>query len=515
MIPDTMSSPARGDHTASSHPEEQAAIPARSRGSAMLAAVGQMLAIAATVGVSIALARAGQAGIARLWFLVAALATGAFYIRRSPWLFLTATFWFWTVTAFVRRVIDYSGAFTETDLIVGTPSAMTLLMLGRIVSSQSGLRRQEAAGGLLVLVSVGYGIVVSFVSGDLLPGLVAAADWLGPLLYFFYFLALASRIEEAERDFAAFFTLNLIVIAGYGLYQYLDPPVWDALWIRNSGLLEFGPARPYEIRVFGTLNAPVWLAIWLGTLLILALHFRTRLMLLALPLAAVVLLTTLVRAVTGCTVLGLLAALLLSRRGTAGPILQSLAMAALLIGTAGSAVFVSNPDIADRISKRFETLNNLENDWSGWERQELYAQAPEMIDKNPLGVGIGAVGRGAVAGGSGKAIIDSGPIAIFLALGWVMGGLFIIGIVTVLVQALQAARAAGSQAAVALAAASLAGFVNLAFNGLFGFYAAVMWFCLGYACAIGIAARTSVQAATRRSVAHDGVPLAALRGGGR
>ena len=57
-------------------------------------------------------------------------------------MYLTLTLWFWTLTPFIRRVIDYRAGFDAMNVILVTPNLMALFMLqdllGHAVSSHRG-----------------------------------------------------------------------------------------------------------------------------------------------------------------------------------------------------------------------------------------------------------------------------------------------------------------------------------------------------------------------------------------
>ncbi len=432
------------------------------------------------------LARLGPGIFARLFFVLAALAAGAFYIQRSPWHYVTLTLWFWTLTPLVRRLIDYSAGFDPVNFVLATPNLMTLFMLKDVLTSRDLLRQREALVGLLLLLPILYGLCVSLLQGAVVPGLVASADWIAPTLYYFYFITNWRRIGEAEEPFRQFLSVNGLILISYGIWQYFAPSAWDVAWVRDSGIDAIGRPEPYELRIFGTLNLPGLLAMWLGTMLLLFLHFRTKLWVVLVPAGVLLLLMTSVRSVAGTVVLGLLLAGLMGRAGTFKVVGMAL-FAMILLGGGLSAM---NPVMMAQFTERIDTLGNLKGDESAQQREALYRAAPALIDANPLGMGIGALGRGAVASQNAELVtVDSGPLAIYLALGWIGGSLHFAGILLALLQAVLAARLTRSPAALALAVAAVAGACNLVFVGMTGFFASCVWSCAAYAAAIGIAAR--------------------------
>jgi hypothetical protein len=445
--------------------------------------------VLAIVGATCAMSLVGLGAVARYFYMLAAFVVCGFYIKRHPWHYLTMTFWLWTVTPFARRFIDFHAGYDPASLMLGTPNFVAIFMFKSIFTSRDLLRQRESAVGLFLLVPLLWGMSVSLVSGEIFPALASGADWIGPLFYYYFFLANWRRIAEAEAPFLEFVTLNTVVMAGYALLQFISPQPWDVSWVINSGMVVIGHPVAYEIRVFGTLNSPGHLALWLSTLLLLALHFRTKLTPIAIPLAAIVLMLTLVRSAAGSVVLGLIVAAFMGRQG----IFKVFGMVVLagVLSVAGLSVF--NPEVTDRLAARFDTVSDLGNDTSARAREEIYASGPALMDAVPFGTGIGGVGRGAVAQSTTPIIIDAGPLEVFVALGWVGGAVYLIGFFVLMIQAVMAARASRSSAALALAVSVVAGSSILVFSNIGGFVAATLWTCAAYAATLGLAAREQTK----------------------
>jgi hypothetical protein len=445
--------------------------------------LGQTGVVALIIALTTLLASIGPGIFARLFFMIAAVSAAIWYLRRSPWEYVTLTFWFWTTTGLARRLIDWHAGFDPANFVLGTPSLLTLLMLKDILGSRELLRLKETFVGLLLLFPILYGIGVSFVKGDVVPGAAGAADWLAPVLYYFFFIAHWRRIDEAEPVFRGFLAINGLLILLYTFWQFAAPSPWDLSWYRNAGIR--GEMRAGEIRLFGPLNATPHLALWLASLLLLSLHFRSRLSAILVPAMALLLLMTYVRAMAGAAAAGLVVAGVMGRAGT----LKVLGIGIVAVILVGGVACVVYPDVFDDMAARFGSVTELGKDDSALARRAVYEAAPAIIDANPLGVGLAAIGRGAVAATGGPVIIDSGPLAIYLSLGWIGGSMFLAGVVLVLAQATLAARQSRSSVALAVAVTALAGSTILFFTMMTEFFATVVWTFAGYASAIGIAFR--------------------------
>ena len=434
------------------------------------------LAYCALVAVVAALAVVGLGVVARPLYMLGGVFIAWFSLRRSPWLYLSATMWFWLVTAFVRRLIEWRAGFNATDIILATPNLMGLFMLRPILTSPGLLARREVGAGLFVAAAVVYGLCVSFFRGDVVPGAVAAADWLAPMFYFFFIVAHSDKADTLEPHLRIFMLLGLCVTVPYGLIQYFFLPEWDAKWMTSSELRSIGQPFPMEVRVFSTTNNPSFLAVWLGVCVLLAPFLRGRMLSVLAPAAAFVLLLTLVRAVYGSLVLALLTALLLGR----GHVAKPLSVVVLVIAMLCASLAVMDPVAADKLVSRLQSFSDLEGDDSAQVRKMIYEQTPEIIDSQPFGLGIGAMGRGAAATGNEDMIaVDSGPLASYWALGWVGGSVFMLGLAFAAGQALAAARRHQSPLVLAFACAAICPLGTFPFVNVVGFSGTMMWICLG------------------------------------
>jgi hypothetical protein len=457
------------------------------------------LAMAGLLAVVAALSTVGAGTVARALFMLAALVFAVLTRRRSPWLYLTATLWFWLTTSFVRRIGEWHGGFNATDIVLATPSLMAMPILSDMLRTPGLLKRPGIGYAMLPFACVAYGMFVSFVGGDLLAGCFAAIDWLVPLLYLFLFICHAERIDEAQAHLSTFLGLGMIFLVPYSLYQYFLMPDWDAQWMIQSGMGSVGHPLPMDSHVFGPLNNPGYLAVWLGTCLVLASHFRSRLLVLATPFLFLLLAITMVRSVWGSVLLAMLAGALAGRGGFGRLLLIVLLAGASLYG--GLAVL--SPRVTDQIALRFASMQNLDSDDSAGVRAQIYAETPKLIDDNPFGVGIGAQGRGKAADAGRGAVntinIDSGPLSVFLALGWVAGPLYILGMGLLQYRALGIGRARNSPVAAAMAGAAIVPLAMFPFINILGFSAMVLWMCLGYALAVDIRATMMVDTRATRA----------------
>ncbi len=437
----------------------------------------------------------GSGVVARVFFILAALGSCLYYIRRSPWLYLTMTLWFWTTTALARRLIDYHAGFDPVDLVLGTPEFISLLMLWDIINSRELMRQRETVVGLFILVPICYAIGVSFVQGQIVQAVVGSADWVGPPLYYFFIIAHWKRIREFEPFLTSFLAINIAALALYTVFQFITIPPWDGAWLTNSQMTGMGTAEPFQMRVFGTVNASGILASWLGMALLLFLHFRNRITPFLVPLAAVLVILSFARSAAGAILAAYLVAGLLGRGG----IFKMLTFGSVGVVLLISVISATLPEVNDMIVQRAQSVQDLSHDASANAREDIWASTPKAIAAAPWGLGIGAIGRGAVVDqdNSDLAIVDSGVLGIYLPLGWVGGTVYFLGVILAMVQAWSAARATRSSAAIALTAAAISMVLLLPFFNVLGIGAMQMWLCAAYAAALGMEARITHRIATR------------------
>ncbi len=448
--------------------------------------IRQGLLILGIFSVAAGLSWIGLGAPVRFLIPLCGLACAVWYHRRSPWLYLTATFWFWTLTPFIRRMIDYRLGFNATDIVLVTPSVMTLVMLPELLKSRTLWRRPQTIAAILMLTSAAYGLGASLVQGQVVPAAVASADWFAPLIYFLFVLENMPRVEQAEPHLRGFIALNSVVLAAYGFSQFLNPPVWDVTWALNSGMLHGSEAEAQTIHVFGTLNSVGEQAQWLAALILLSLHFRTRLMPFVLPLLCLLLTLTYVRSITVGALVAFLAATFLNpRQMTAG--LAGMAVSVTLLSV---ALVSFNPKVADLVSSRLASLSDLRNDDSAMHRSEIWVSMPAIIDEHPLGLGIGAIGRGAaVTGGPYFVNVDAGPLAVYLALGWVGGTIYLLGMLTALAQAFTVALRVRSSVVLSCMAAMICSAAEFLMANVYGFGGAILWCSVGLIFAYGASPR--------------------------
>ncbi len=417
---------------------------------------------------------------ARALFALAGLVGAYVYGRRSPWLLLTWTFWLWAGTPCVRRLIEWHSGFNGHDPILALPNVALLFMAPDILLARGLLRRGSVIAGLGVLLPIAYGLINSLFRGDVSAAAFASADWVMPLVCYFFVAVHGDRIGELQPHLRSFLAVSTAVIVPYSLYQYLFMTPWDQFWLDNSGLVATNQITdPTQNRVFGPFNNPGFLAIWVGWILVMMGFYSAPVTVLLAPLAVFLLIVTLSRSVYLSTGLGFVMLLLVAppknivRQG-----MIALFAAVVVVGL----ISVLNPGVEDTIEARFASMTDLSNDTSANVRRGIWAETPAKIAATPLGEGIGAVGRSAdLNTGGGEQVVDSGVLGPYLAFGWLFGSLYLFSMMSMTGLALIGARRARSREAAATAAAAVVIVGITPFLTVNGFPAALLWTSLAIA----------------------------------
>jgi O-antigen ligase len=421
-------------------------------------------------------------GIAKPLYLLAAIAAALVTRRLSPWLYFTAMLWFWLGSSLARRLMEWHAGFNTQSLVLTAPLLMALPIFWDVLTAKGLLQRRGIGTPLVLAGCIFYALFVSFCQGEIIAGLLASTDWLFPLLFMFLFLVHADRIGEAEAHIAAFLPMAIFPVAAYGIYQWAHMPDWDGQWFIESGLGTGAyPLAPGN-RAFSTLNNAGFLAAWCGVGLILLSYFRSAFGMLAAICALLALALAQVRSIYASTIIGVIAMGFLGRGGLGRLAVFGLVAAVALYAGAEAA----DPVATEQITKRFTTLQNLGNDESAQIRLQMLDAVPGLIADNPIGMGIGSQGRGkaATAGPVDTANVDNGFLAILLAMGWLVGPLYIFCIFWLALRVLRIAKSSGSALAGTLAAASLCPLGMLPFIYFNGLAGVLLWSCFGYALAL-------------------------------
>ncbi len=342
--------------------------------------------------------------------------------------FMIAVFAF---SPFLRRIADYQAGFTVFSLILLGP------YVGLLPTVPALLRRAFGGGGPLnwpfaaILLCAVYAAFLAMFDLSFIAAAFEGMKWLLPMALAAFIMEQPQDANKVRRSVVQALCLIMPILTAYGIYQFLEAPLWDVYWMENIDNTTFGVAEAYGIRVFSMMNSPGTVALFGSYAMIMLAGegaVAASIAALSLPLLAL----TLLRSAWLCLAVGLTALIV---QASAGRRLVLLAGAGT-IGLAAASIFASPalpPEIRNIVSDRLSTFSDLATDTSANDRMGMYEAFSDRLSANPLGEGYGANASTVSISGAGHPLvsIDSGLLETFLVYG-IFGGIVYFGALTTL-----------------------------------------------------------------------------------
>ena len=391
------------------------------------------LMLAALLLVTLLLAIA-SIGLVRPLFVMGAAGVGFVAWRGGAARTVEVSMVLFSTAPLLRRIADLGLGYDPSGYMLLGP------LLGILVPCL-GLRdlivvRGRDDGRLAPLVLMGictsYGLFLSAFQGNLLPAATAAVKVFAPLLYGVWILRQAGRDGTIIEAAARAFMLVTPLMGLYAIWQYVSPSAWDRYWMFQSQMDSIGLPEPYSVRVFSTMNSPASYAAFsvCGLLLLGFCRNSWQAALLALPIMIGLLLSS-SRSHWIALVVGVLYCGLFAR--TRSRSLMMIALIGLSILTAG----LSDPEIADSILQRLDTLNgSVAQDGSGAARLDQFTVIYAALDKLVFGAGIAESGANLRVGMA----LDGEVASSIVRLGLVFGSIYLFSLGWAVVQGLACVR---------------------------------------------------------------------------
>jgi hypothetical protein len=256
-----------------------------------------------------------------------------------------------------------------------------------------------------------------------------------PLLYGVWVMRTARRDPTAlDAATQAFFVLAPI-IGVYGVWQYVNPPDWDRYWMLSvSGAISvLGRPEPYQVRVFSMMNSPASFGTFAACGLLLFGFCRRGWQALVLCLlVAPGLLFTFYRTAWISLVLGVGYCALFGRTRE-----RAVVVAVAIVGITAAAAL--NADFGDAILDRLGTLTgSLADDGSGKARLGQLFEIYRLLDGMAIGLGFAALAEPF----NGVDAADGEIVTAIIAMGVLVGTVYLVGLVWACCQALWRIRTA-------------------------------------------------------------------------
>lgn len=410
-------------------------------------------------------------------FPLGSVAVGLFLYLRTPVLYVGYVWWMGFLGSLVRRIIDQQSGYVTPGRWSTASLLVTSICLITLVKYLPKASRQGGMPFLLSLLAVVYGCLVGFINGGRpdLQSIIGLMGWVMPIVFSFHLFIHWQSYPAYRQVIQRTFVLGVLVMGGYGIFQYCVAPEWDRFYLNNIDANSFGNPFPFEIRVFGTQGSPQDFANTMMAGLILILTSNEQLRFAASGTGYIAFLLTAARSAWLGWVVGLLAFLpSLSLKFQMRLVLTLLLMALLVVPLANIEPF------ATPIRQRLESLSEAGSgdDFSLQERQQGYNDLLSIAVTEFVGSGIGGQGRSlpeSAIGGS-----DSGVLPLLLTLGWFGTLPYLAGIVLILYQLFQTKESRNDPFSSASRAIVVGCLAQVWLNNIFaGDVAIILWGFLG------------------------------------
>ncbi len=294
----------------------------------------------------------------------------------------------------LRRVIDYyvNHGMKPLSPISLTPLLVTGALLIPVILNIQKLPRRAAPVFYCTFLGVIYAFMVGFFRVKI-AAIYALAEALAPLALFAYVLLLRPTTEVKNRWMRSF-TWAALLASAYGVYQYWVIPPWDAAWLIQSKMYGYmGIPEPTKMTVFSTMAERGPLASFLAFALVpMVVNRKWR----ALPgllgwagviLVGYVIVLTMSRSGVIIAAFGCVTYVFINR----GKGFKQVIAGVVVLAAAALLLRDRIPN-AEQVIKRFETLQNLEEDGSLKTRIAIMSYGPTQVLRDPQGFGLGAWG---------------------------------------------------------------------------------------------------------------------------
>ncbi|MNI07409.1 hypothetical protein D3C73_604160 [compost metagenome] len=406
----------------------------------------------------------------------------------------------WAICPEIRRVGDWlEGTYHSVSMLSIAPLLTSAVLIIPVLLNVHKLQSPIRKILLFFMLALIYGSMIGITKNGT-GTFYDLANYLIPMLLIPYFAVTTFGRKELDQLLIAFSNIA-ILIAVYGIVQYLVVPPWDAFWMNHVEMSSIGQPYPLEIRVFSTLNSPGPAGMFMGAALapmILEKKWRGPLGWIGVILVAIGLLITLVRSAWVMLFIDIIAYTAISSGRQKWRLLAQIAVVAV-------AMYLIIPLLpgAQGLVARMDTMTAIGEDHSYNERLDFFHTVFPMMLSQPQGMGLGSIGVGTKLNNDGAlgefGIFDNGFVAVFLTFG-VLGGILFFWSMWLIVKYLLA-KTEGSVGLLSykkMAVAALIGsLASLIFeNGYTGLRGFLLWKMVG----IGIVAHKTIVQGRRKGL---------------
>jgi hypothetical protein len=359
-------------------------------------------------------------------FIVAILA----YQRSKP-TYVSLVCWLWFLSPSIRRIVDYKAGGSSAPMLLASFLACCVPCLF-MLANWSSLISKRTAPILYVLGGIFYGSFVSLLHYAYFSLAQALVAWLPPLFFALFLYYDRKEYKALYKSFETSFLIATLVTGLYGIYQFLFLAPWDALWMINSDLQSIGQPEAWQVRVFGTMNAPQVFAAFMVVGLLIAFRSENKIRFLAIPVGLAALILTMSRSGWIALIAGTIYLCFYLTTKQRVQLLGAIVACGVLVGAA-----MQNSELSDMMGKRFQSFSDTKNDDSMSARIADYGTLVHLMSEEPFGAGIGSDAASnpgdssAPTANGGIAARDSTIMTVLLSMGWLGSLTFFVGILLI------------------------------------------------------------------------------------
>lgn len=345
-------------------------------------------------------------------FVIGCGAVGWFAWRKGPAAHIYSALLLFAFAPFVRRYVDVSLGFDYLSLmLIGPLLAILVPGIDLLRPASPDLPRSNRIAPIVTVgFSVAYAVFLTILQGSWSDAASGVLKSVAPLVYGAALAIYGDRDEILEAATSAF-AIILPLTGAYAMYQYVDPPEWDRLWMRYASIMSAGLPIPYGVRSFSTMPSPASYGTFTIVGLLLTLFLRRNLLsiLIMLPAFMGVLLS---QYRTGWIAFGAGILFCLMFKATR---VKAAVVIASCIGLGLLALTI--PPFSDVIGDRLATFSQGGQDGSAQERLQQYITLWASPDSSLFGIGYTTVDVGT----AGAMPVDGMIIACWLSMGIPVG----------------------------------------------------------------------------------------------
>jgi putative inorganic carbon (HCO3(-)) transporter len=333
----------------------------------------------------------------------------------------------WVFMPFIRRLVQWPTSYSAGNALTLVPPLFAIIAF---VCIRRSVRIPKFTQFAVVCTTFAflYSLVLAILMGNYIASFYTFIDFMAPM----YVAAVVCSpkvddpIENIQNTYHAFLkavAYVTLIVAVYGIAQYLMPTVWDAKWMVDSRMRSIGLPKPFMVRVFSVLNSPGVLGAYLAVAMLYLIPLARRAPILAystLILSAVTFLLSMLRAGWVASLGGLVVYFIFSEQRIT--LIKTLVFAVAALGV--TTIVLQNTPGFDKpiatLGQRLNTLGDVEHDVSAIDRENQIRIGGDMTQQNPIGYGLGIFGMAASINSydGTNALIDHGYLARILELGW-------------------------------------------------------------------------------------------------